>query len=159
MPSEQITKSGVLIVDPQTNMAALVATMLRGFGRRDIREANDATQALAELRRRPFDLVIVDDALSDMNAVELVKRLRATANSNRSASVIMMAAAPDAARIEAARDAGVSEFLRKPFAANQLKARLHSIKARPRAFIDLESYAGPDRRRHHEDVGDDRRSD
>jgi two-component system, chemotaxis family, chemotaxis protein CheY len=152
MPSEQITKSGVLVVDPQTNMAALVGTMLRALNRRDIREVNDANQAMAELRRRPFDLLILDDAIGGTDAVELVRRLRTdTACQNRHVPVIMMAAAPDTARIAAARDAGVTEFLRKPFAANHLKARLDSIESRPRAFIEAATYAGPDRRRRSEE--------
>ncbi|MBB4052677.1 DNA-binding response OmpR family regulator [Devosia subaequoris] len=160
MPSEQITKSGILIIDPQANMAALVAGMLRGLGRRDIREVNDASQAQQELRRRPFELVIIDDGLVKPDAVEIVRRLRVDAESmNRLAPVIMMSAAPDAARIAAARDAGVTEFLRKPFAANHLKSRLDSIAANPRPFVEGGGYSGPDRRRQERDVGTaDRRS-
>lgn len=160
MPSEQITKSGILIIDPQANMAALVAGMLRSLGRRDIREVNDASQAQQELRRRPFELVIIDDGLVKPDAVEIVRRLRVDAESlNRLAPVIMMSAAPDAARIAAARDAGVTEFLRKPFAANHLKSRLDSIAANPRPFVEAGGYSGPDRRRQERDVGTaDRRS-
>lgn len=148
MASENITRSGVLIIDPQAHMAALVAEMLRALGRRDIREANDASQAQVELRRRQFDIIIIDDSLAGPDAVELVRRLRAEANGhNRLTPVIMISAAPDAARITAARDAGITEFLRKPFAARDIKSRLDSIAASPRPFIEAQSYAGPDRRR------------
>ncbi len=160
MPSEQITKSGILIIDPQANMAALVAGMLRSLGRRDIREVNDAPQAQQELRRRPFELVIIDDGLLKPDAVEIVRRLRVDAESiNRLTPIIMMSAAPDATRIAAARDAGVTEFLRKPFAANHLKTRLDSIAANPRPFVEAGGYVGPDRRRQAKDIGTaDRRS-
>src|SRR5690606_30721076 len=128
MASDQIPKPGTLIIDPQANMAALVADMLRGLGRSSIREACDAHQARLELARRPFALIIIDDLLTGTDAVELVRRLRADmASPNRLTPVIMLAAAPDAARIAAARDAGVTEFLRKPFAASHLKLRLDSI--------------------------------
>ena len=154
MTSEQITKSGILIIDPQANMATLVATMLRGLKRRDIREAYDANQAQVELNRRPFEIVIIDDGLAKPGAVEIVRRLRADARSiNRLTPIIMMSAAPDAARIAEARDAGVTEFLRKPFAAAHLKSRLDSIAAHPRGFIEADAYAGPDRRRRSIDVG------
>lgn len=154
MTSEKITKSGILIIDPQPNMAALVAGMLRTLGRRDVREVNDASQAQMELRRRPFELVIIDDVLTKPDAVAIVRQLRADAESiNRLAPIIMMSAAPDAARIAAARDAGVTEFLRKPFAANHLKSRLDSIAANPRPFVEAGGYAGPDRRRQAKDVG------
>ena len=109
MTSEKITKSGILIIDPQPNMAALVAGMLRTLGRRDVREVNDASQAQMELRRRPFELVIIDDDLTKPDAVAIVRQLRADAESiNRLAPIIMMSAAPDAARIAAQRpgDAG-----------------------------------------------------
>jgi len=154
MTSEQITKSGILIIDPQANMAALVADMLRSLGRRDIREVYDANLAQVELRRRPFELVIIDDGLTKPGAVEIVRRLRADTDSiNRLAPIIMMSAAPDATRIAAARDAGVTEFLRKPFAANHLKTRLESIAANPRPFVEAGGYAGPDRRRQAREVG------
>lgn len=141
-------KRGILIIDPQPNMATLVATMLFAIGRRDIRETNDATQAMMEMRRRQFDVIIIDDAVTNPDAVELVRRLRASPDGlNRTTPVIMMAAAPDATRIAAARDAGVTEFLRKPFAATHLAARLDSIAEKPRDFIEHETYTGPDRRR------------
>lgn len=160
MSSEITPKPGSLVIDPQANMAALVADMLRSLGRHDIREVNDGRLAQLELRRRPFDLVIIDDQITNPDAIELVRRLRADAETpNRLTPVIMMASAPDAARIGAARDAGVTEFLRKPFAANHLKSRLDNIAGNPRAFIEAKTYTGPDRRRQSKDVaGADRRS-
>ena len=154
MSSQTTPSPGALIIDPQPNMAALVADMLRSAGRRDIREANDGGTALFELSRRPFEIIVIDDGITGPDAVELVRRLRTDpASPNRLTPVIMMAAAPDAARIAAARDAGVTEFLRKPFAAAHLKSRLDSIAGSPRPFIEAETYAGPDRRRKVQDVG------
>src|SRR5690606_31546061 len=108
-----------------------------------------------------FDIVIIDDLIAGPDAVELVRRLRLDAHSpNRLTPIIMMAAAPDAARIAAARDAGVTEFLRKPFAVTHLRSRLESIAAHPRPFIEAGDFAGPDRRRRDQPVGaSDRRSD
>ena len=154
MDREQIEKRGVLIIDPQPHMARLVATMLRAIGRRDIRETNTPAQAQSELRRGTVEAVIIDDSIGPPDAVEFVRSLRADATcQNRLVPVIMMAAAPDAARIAAARDAGVTEFLRKPFAASHLQSRLESIAKAPRDFIEARSYAGPDRRRRRVDVG------
>lgn len=160
MATETITKRGVLIIDSQPNMSALVASMLRTGGRRDIRVADSASQALIELDRRIYDVIIMDDALANPDAIALVRRLRSNQDcQNRLTPIIMMAAAPDASRISAARDAGVTEFLRKPFAATHLQARLDSIAANPRDFIEAKAYAGPDRRRRHLDVGErDRRN-
>lgn len=105
-------------------------------------------QALLELERRQFDAIIIDDAVTSPDAVEFVRQLRAREGSlNRTTPVIMMAAAPDARRITAARDAGVNEFLRKPFAATHIQSRLDSIAEKPRDFIEAANYVGPDRRR------------
>ncbi|WP_152658836.1 response regulator [Devosia chinhatensis] len=160
MAKETITKHGVLIIDPQPHMASLVASMFRTLGRRDIREVNTSSQALTELDRRAYDVIVIDDAVAEPDAVDLVRRLRANPTGiNRLAPVIMMSAAPDAASITAARDAGVTEFLRKPFAVAHLQSRLETIASKPRAFIEAETYTGPDRRRRQVDVGDqDRRT-
>lgn len=160
MSSENTARPGALVIDPQAHMASIVADMLRTLGRRNIHEAHDSNQAQLELQRHAFDVIIIDDALAAPDAVDLVRRLRAdAAGPNRLTPVIMMSAAPGAARIAAARDAGVTEFLRKPFAANHLKSRLDSIFGSPRPFIEAETYAGPDRRRRTVDIGKtDRRS-
>ena len=159
MAIEEITKHGVLVADHSPHMASLITVMLRGLGRKDIREAYDAGKAMTELKRRAFDVVIIDDALDGMDGVAFTRKLRAMTDcQNRLVPIIMMSAAPDAKRIAEARDAGVTEFLRKPFAANHLQTRLLSIEANPRGFIDAAEYRGPDRRRKIVNVGDrDRR--
>ncbi len=158
MAIEAITKRGVLVADHSQNMAGLVTVMLRSLGRKDIREAYDANKAMTELKRRVFDILIIDDALDGMDGVAFTRKLRSTIDcQNRYVPIIMMSAAPDARRIAEARDAGVTEFLRKPFAAVHLQTRLASIEANPRGFIEVERYNGPDRRRRTVDVGQDRR--
>jgi len=158
MANEEITKRGVLVADHSPHMASLVALMLRSLGRKDIREAYDANKAMTELRRRVFDVVIIDDALDGMDGVAFTRKLRACTDcQNRFVPIIMMSALPDAKRIADARDAGVTEFLRKPFAANHLQTRLTSIEANPRGFIEAAEYKGPDRRRKVVDIGSNER--
>ncbi len=158
MTIEHQSKRSVLIIDPQPNMAMLVATMLRGIGRWEVTEANDAKHALMDVSKRAFGIIIVDDGITSPDAVALFRQIRTNKNGhNQLTPIIMMAAAPDAPRIAAARDAGVTEFLRKPFAAAHLKSRLDSIAAQPRGFIEAEAYSGPDRRRRTVDVGEKNR--
>ncbi|MDB5535370.1 MAG: response regulator [Devosia sp.] len=160
MAQESIPNHGVLIADPSANMVSLIGGMLRGVGRRDYREANDAQSAMDELANRQFDVLVIDDGLDGLDGVELVRQLRASVDSpNRYVPVVMISAAPDAKRIAEARDAGVTEFLRKPFAAAHLQSRLVSIDANPRGFVEAETYKGPDRRRKTVDIGDKDRRD
>jgi DNA-binding response OmpR family regulator len=64
--------------------------------------------------------------------------------------IIMITGHTERYRVEAARDAGVTEFLAKPVTAHNLFARITEILERPRAFVRCDRYFGPDRRRHHE---------
>lgn len=140
--------SRVLVADSTPHMAALVGQMLRALGRRTVHEAYEAHRAMFELRRLPFGLLIIDADLAGLDGVAFTRKLRAdTECQNRHLPVIMMSAAPETCRIAEARDAGITEFLRKPFAASHLQTRLDSIAANPRGFIEAESYNGPDRRR------------
>jgi PleD family two-component response regulator len=148
MGMEQITKRGVLVADASSHMAALIGVMLRTIGRKDIREAYDAARAMLELHRRPFDLLIIDMDLPSLDGVAFTRKLRSDTDCrNRHIPIIMMSSTPEAKRIAEARDAGVTEFLRKPFAASHLQTRLDAIAANPRGFIDNEGFKGPDRRR------------
>jgi len=158
MPTEAITKSGVLIADSSPHMAGLITQMLRSLGRKDMREAYDATRAMQELNRRAYEVLVIDSDLEGLDGVAFTRKLRAaTECQNRYIPIIMMSSAPDAKRIADARDAGITEFLRKPFAANHLQSRLTNIAAHPRGFIEAPAYIGPDRRRKILDVGEERR--
>jgi two-component system, chemotaxis family, chemotaxis protein CheY len=138
----------VLVVDPSPHMTTLVVSMLRHLKVGKVQEAASSSAALTKLQQRKFNVVVIEDNIAPVDGVELTKALRAMTDCpSRDAAVIMMSSAPGAARIAEARDAGITEFLRKPFAGNHLATRLESILVAPRAFIAAPGYAGPDRRR------------
>ena len=129
-------------------MAALVAVMLRSIGIRSVDAAVDLPHAAAELARHPYGLVLIDEQLGGKEGFDMIRALRRLAeHPNRATPIFMMAAAPDARMIAAARDAGVTEFLKKPFSAEHIQLRLDGLKNAPRAFVEGQTYAGPDRRR------------
>lgn len=138
----------VLVADSNHYMLKIIRTMLRGFGINKIREAMDGAVALEELNTHLIDLVIVDYALTTLDGVELCELLRGAEDSpNRFVPIIMLSAYTEKWRIEAARDAGVTEFLRKPMCANDLYLRLLETIEKPRPFVRSDRYFGPDRRR------------
>ncbi len=148
MQKLSFAKLRVLVCDPNPHMGTLIGQMLRHLKVHAVEEVQTAGAALQALSSRRFGLILIDDKLDATDAVELVRMLRADGNGiNRATPVIMMASAPDAARIMAAREAGVTEFLRKPFAAVHVQSRLNAIFGAPRDFVDAEEYHGPDRRR------------
>ena len=159
MPGKIDTDLKVLVVDPIPAMAQLATGMLRAIGVRSIHEVHSAAATMKDLKQREYNIMLLDDSLKDVDAVQFVRQLRACDDcANRDVPIIMMAAAPGMQRIASARDAGVTEFLRKPFAPNHLEQRIKSILAAPRDFIAVDNYAGPDRRRRGEGYnGEERR--
>jgi DNA-binding response OmpR family regulator len=138
----------VLVADPSSHMAALVAVMLRSLGIRAVDAAIDLNQTGALLMRHPYGLILIDEQLAGSDGFDMIRALRKLGtHPNRETPIFMMAAAPDAKMIATARDAGVTEFLRKPFSAEHIKLRLDGLKNAPRAFVEGQVYAGPDRRR------------
>ena len=139
----------ILVVDSNHYMRKIIRAMLRGFGISQIREASDGALALEELNTQLIDLVIADYALETINGVELTELVRGAEDSpNRFVPMIMLSAYTEKWRIEGARDAGVTEFLRKPVCAQDLYLRLQEVIMRPRDFVRTPRYFGPDRRRH-----------
>lgn len=159
MQKPSFSKLDVLVVDPSPHMATLIGQMLRHLKVRRVDEVQSSDGAAVLLQTHRFGAIMVNDVLTPMNGIALVKALRvASEGLNRDTPVIMMSANPDASEIALARDAGVTEFLRKPFAAQHVQTRLVSILAAPREFIEATAYAGPDRRRKRADhKGSERR--
>jgi len=159
MQKHSFAKLDVLVCDPNQHMGTLIGQMLRHLKVHAVEEAQSANAALASLTNRKFGVILLDDQLGPTDSVELIRALRANENGlNRATPVVMMSSAPDAARILAARDAGVTEFLRKPFAAAHVESRLNSIFGAPREFVAGGGYQGPDRRRRRAEFkGGDRR--
>lgn len=157
---DKIIKHGVVIADPVENMASLIAAMARGLGHRMVLEIANPRELRAVLDSRSYSLIVLDDLMGPPDAIELVRQIRTDINSpNRTTAIIMMSSAPDIARIAEARDAGVSEFLKKPFSATDLQKRIAGLDTKPREFIEAPEYAGPDRRRRKLTAGiDDQRT-
>lgn len=138
----------VLVADSNTYMLKILRTMLRSFGIVKIREASDGAVALEKLNNHLIDMVVADYALETLNGVELTELVRGAEDSpNRFVPIIMVSAYTEKWRVEAARDAGVTEFLAKPLCARDLYMRLAEVIENPRDFVRSNRYFGPDRRR------------
>ena len=161
MQKPSFAKLHALVAESSPHMATLICSMLRHLKLQAAVEAHSSSEAVALLSTRPFGVIMLDDDLQPVDGVTLTRALRSSDDSpNRATPVIMMSSVPDAARIKAARDAGVTEFLRKPFAAAHVETRLVSLLAAPRSFIDIGAYSGPDRRRRRAGyTGTDRRTE
>ena len=141
-----------LIVEDNAHMRSLLRALLNSVGIREIAEAASGLSALALLRERKSDLVLSDLAMKPMDGLEFTRRVRNDEHSpNPFVPIIMITGHTEKYRVQAARDAGVTEFLAKPITAHNLFARIAEIVERPRAFVRCDNYFGPDRRRHIQD--------
>jgi two-component system chemotaxis response regulator CheY len=142
----------MLIVDDNPHMIHITKTILRGFGAKDFQEALTAEEAFTLVKATAFDLIITDYAMSPVDGCEFTKRLRTASDSpNHFVPVIMLTAYADKATVEAARDAGVTEFCAKPITATDLYRKVCSVINSPRSFVRTSVYFGPDRRRRSDD--------
>jgi len=136
----------VLIVDPLPASIKLISELLRDVGHCQIWAAAAASHALAVASRIDPHLVVVEHC-EGLNGVAFARDLRRSDLSCRKAPVIMISAEATASVILGARDAGVHEFLRKPFTIKDLVRRLEAVALKPRDWVEGIGYVGPDRRR------------
>jgi DNA-binding response OmpR family regulator len=157
-----IEKYSFLIIDSNNHMASTTKNILRSLGAMKVRSAGDASTALEQLENGSCDLVILDLDFNDcLDGLELARMVRTSDGGPKAhIPIIMLCSRPEKSRVLAARDAGIHEFLRRPFSAAELHQRVSAALNRPRAFVKAPDYLGPDRRRtaNNDYKGPDRRT-
>jgi two-component system chemotaxis response regulator CheY len=148
MPGTGLGALKVLIVEDNQHMRVLLRSLLASAGMHDVQEAADGSAALNVLATRKCDLILCDLQMKPMDGLDFTREMRRSKTSaNPFVPIIMISGYTEKHRVEAARDAGITEFLAKPITAQSLYARIAEIMERPRAFIRNAAYFGPDRRR------------
>ncbi|MGL4495357.1 MAG: response regulator [Beijerinckiaceae bacterium] len=138
----------ILCVDASAHMRRIYRTILTGYHAHGIHLAHDGPSALQMFFDGVPDLVVCDWDIPGMRPLELVQTLRnRAASANPYVPILICTALADAARVCAARDAGVNEFLVKPISAKGFYLRARSCLAAPRQFVETPNFFGPDRRR------------
>lgn len=149
MTSYDFSALSVLIAEDAAHMASVTTGILRAAGIRDMRVAANGAEAWTQLAQRPVDLAIVDWLMPVMDGLAFLKRLRTDTESPQPRlPVIMMTGHTELWRIRMMRDAGTTEVLAKPIAAQTLIDRVIHVLTKPRPFVETDLYFGPDRRRH-----------
>ncbi len=138
----------VLIVDNDRRLVGLIKDILHTFGFHNIKIAYDGSTAIEMMQEEQVDIIILDWVMQPMDGMEFMRHVREDDNSpNPFVPVIMITGRAEAEDVQQARDAGVTEFLAKPFAVEDLRKRIISVIEAPRPFIISENFKGPDRRR------------
>ena len=116
----------ILVVDDYATMRRIVKNLLKQLGFEKVEEATDGGDALAKVKERPFQLVISDWNMEPMTGYELLKQMRAD-EKLKSMPFIMVTAESKTENIIAAKQAGVSNYIVKPFNAETLKSKLVAV--------------------------------
>ena len=116
----------VLIVDDYKTMLRIIRNLLRQLGFVNIDEATDGSMALQMLRAGTYGLVISDWNMEPMTGLQLLREVRADAKL-KPTPFIMVTAESKSENVIAAKEAGVSNYIVKPFNAETLKAKMVSV--------------------------------
>ena len=143
-----------LIVDPNPLAADLLRDILVMLGAVQIVKSTNSDRAMELLKSETFDIVIMELEIAPLTGFELVRWLRTDRKSpDQMMPTIMLTARSEKEYVSEARDLGCTEFLAKPYSVQGLYARLVSVIAKPRQFVRVGNYFGPDRRRRRASYG------
>ncbi len=119
-------KMKVLVVDDFSTMRRIVKNILKQIGYSDIEEAEDGNTALVRLRQGGFGLVVSDWNMPNMTGLDLLKAIRADNDLNKM-PVLMVTAEAKKENVMDAIQAGVNNYVVKPFTAAALKEKIEKI--------------------------------
>lgn len=144
----QFDKISILVVEDNQPMALMVKSILNTFGIVNVILARHGEEGFEAYCRYNTDIVLADWMMKPMDGITLTRAIRSEPRSpNPFVPIILMTGFSEKTRVMEARDAGVTEFLVKPFEARDLYKRLAQCIERPRQFVRCETFFGPDRRR------------
>src|ERR1017187_6928151 len=121
-------KLKILVVDDNKPIRDLLSAVLEGFGVGKISMASNGEQGYQIFQRERPDIVVVDWEMEPLNGLGLTKRIRTDPSSvDRMIPIILLTGYSAVNRVARARDCGITEYITKPFTANDIAKRISSI--------------------------------
>jgi two-component system chemotaxis response regulator CheY len=124
MPADPNMK--ILVVDDMTTMRRIVKNILKQLGFANVEEAENGQEALQKLRAEPFGLVVSDWNMPVMTGIDMLRAIRAD-EKLKAIPVLMVTAEAQQANLVEAIQAGVSNYIVKPFTAETMQEKLAKI--------------------------------
>lgn len=146
----RFTNIRVLVADRDLRVADLVRRVLFNFGFRKVETVDSGARAIDALNENTFELLITEWNMSPVNGIDMVRAIRRAKRAKRlrcDIPIIMLTGKAEKNDVQVARDAGITEFLVKPFNAKTLSDRIIKVIDYPRIFVEAPVYVGPCRRR------------
>ncbi|NIQ01519.1 MAG: response regulator [Nitrospinaceae bacterium] len=119
----------VIVVDDSSVMRQIIKNNLKqlGFDQSNLTDAEDGEQALKKIGENGVDLVISDWNMPKMTGIEFLKEVRASDGSLKDLPFLMVTSEADKEKIMEAVQAGVNQYIVKPFNATQLEEKIKEI--------------------------------
>jgi two-component system chemotaxis response regulator CheY len=114
----------VLVVDDYQTMIRIIKNLLKQLGFDNVDEATNGVVALEKISAKPYGLIISDWNMEPMTGLDLLKKVRGEGNK---VPFIMVTAESKTENVLAAREAGVNNYIVKPFNADTLKSKLTAV--------------------------------
>lgn len=127
----------ILLVDDIGSMRSVIKSFLHDGKHELVDEACDGSHALQLLDRRKYAIVICDLEMPKLNGLELLKKIRAT-KKMRHVQFIMVTTHNGVEKIKEVIDAGVNDYIAKPFQARFLLNKVDNAFAQRRLGIEQE---------------------
>lgn len=143
-----LSKISCLIAEDSAPIKSLLVNVITQLGINYIDAADNGEQAYELFKKKRHDIVLTDWMMEPISGLELTHLIRQDKLSpNKFAPVIMLSGYASFKRVFEARDAGVTEYMVKPFSAHDIAHRISHVINHPRDFVHCKTYFGPDRRR------------
>ena len=139
-----LSKIRILLVEDNDALSQICRHVLEtlGVGRVDL--AKDGEEEFEQFKT-------ISQEMQPMSGPEFLKKVRQSPDSpNRTVPFIMLTGYASSKKVFHARDTGATEFIVKPFTAEQIAKRISQVINKPRSFVDSPDFKGPDRRRKHD---------
>jgi two-component system chemotaxis response regulator CheY len=107
-------------------MRKIIIRSLNAVGVSDIVEAADGQEAIDAYKAEPVDLILTDWNMPNKSGLDVVTEIRALGST---VPIIMVTTEAQKSQVIAAIQAGVSDYLTKPFEADDLRAKLDKFVA------------------------------
>lgn len=119
-------KMKILVVDDFSTMRRIIKNLLRQIGYASVEEAEDGSQAYSKLKGGGFGFVVSDWNMPNMDGLELLKRIRSD-EELKDLPVLMVTAEAEKEKVVTAIQAGVNNYVVKPFTGEVLKEKMDKI--------------------------------
>lgn len=124
MPADPTMK--ILVVDDMVTMRRIVKNILKQLGFADVHEAENGQAALQKLRADTYGFVVSDWNMPVMTGIDMLRAIRADEKLNTT-PVLMVTAEAQQSNLGEAVQAGVSDYIVKPFTAETMQEKIGKI--------------------------------